>query len=62
MPNYTLKCLKCGKEEEIICPVNKRNAITCTCGGRMKVKITTANFTINRYKPRHQKWVKERGL
>ena len=62
MPNYTLKCQNCGKEEEVICPVNERNAITCICGGRMKVKITTANFIINRFRPRVQKWIKERGL
>lgn len=62
MPNYTLVCPECDKEEDVICPVNERNAITCLCGGRMQVKITTANFICRNIKLRHQKWIKERGL
>jgi putative FmdB family regulatory protein len=62
MPYYKLVCPECGKEEEVICPVNERNAITCECGGRMKVKITTANFVSRGLNLRVNKWVKERGL
>ncbi len=63
MPRYTIVCPDCGKEEEVFCMVSERNAIACLCGGRMKVKITSANF-INRLKlkPKVQKWIKERGL
>ena len=64
MPNYTLVCPECGNEEDVICPVNERNTFVCFCSPNvsMRVKIVTANFKINRYKPRHQQWVKERGL
>jgi len=63
MPTYTLVCPDCGKEEEVICMVEERNRYVCDdCGGRMRVKIVTANFHVSRYKPRHQQWVKERGL
>jgi len=63
MPTYTLVCPECGNEEEVICMVEERNRYVCDdCGEKMRVKIVTANFKINRYKPRHQQWVKERGL
>jgi len=62
MPNYTLVCQDCGKEEEVVCMVKERNAITCQCGGRMKVKITTSNWISRGFKLRVQQWVKERGL
>jgi len=63
MPIYTLKCLKCGKEKDIVCIVKERNNMRCRCGGRMRVKITKPNF-INRLKlkPKVQEWIKKKGL
>ncbi|MCK4822477.1 hypothetical protein KA005_42325 [bacterium] len=62
MPTYILECPECGKEETVICMVKERNSITCKCGGRMKVKITTANFRMRHGKPDVIEWKKQRGV
>ena len=65
MPTYTVKCQKCAKEEEVVCMVKERNAITCNkCGGKMKVKITAGmgNFISRGLRPAVSKWMKERGV
>lgn len=64
MPRYTVKCTKCGNEEEVVCPVKERNAITCKCGGGMKVKIVKGmgNFRMRHGRPDVIEWKKERGV
>ena len=38
MPVYDLKCSKCGKTVEIICPSEDRNKQKCDeCGGQLKI-------------------------
>jgi predicted nucleic acid-binding Zn ribbon protein len=63
MPKYIIVCPKCGKQKEVFCMVSERNAHTCLCGGRMKVKITTANFHNRlKFKQKVNEWMKERGF
>lgn len=63
MPNYLLKCSKCGEEEEVICMVKERNNLICNkCGGKMRVKLTTGNFRMRHGRPDVIEWKKERGV
>ena len=62
MPTYILECPGCGKTEEVVCMVKERNAVTCKCGGRMRVKITTGNFRMRHGRPDVIEWKKQRGV
>ena len=62
MPNYVLKCPKCGTAEEKVCIMEERNNHKCRCGNKMKVQITTANFVYRGLNLRVQKWMKERNV
>lgn len=62
MPNYVLKCPKCGKKEEVVCMVKERNSITCQGGGKMEAQIVTANFRMRHGRPDVIQWKKERGV
>ena len=62
MPTYLLKCPECDKEETVICMVKERNAHTCECGSRMRVKITTGNFRMRHGRADVIEWKKQRGV
>jgi putative FmdB family regulatory protein len=37
MPLYYLKCKMCGREFEVICPIEDRNYQACECGSPVRV-------------------------
>jgi len=63
MPNYVLKCSKCGAIEERILMVSEIDSQVCSkCSGNMKVQIVTANFRMRDGRPDVIEWKKQRGV
>jgi len=52
MPKYVLKCDKCQKTKEVICPY-KDVPKKCECGGELKIQVGYCNIIT-----RIRKWKK----